>query len=111
MLRLASISLSGRRVLTIEADYDVAAVMAGEIDRCGGILIGGVRGVSAALALLNSGLSIDCAMIATSHEGDIAALEQLRLHQVEIVFVTGYDDWFDDEDDAFGSLEPMPIFA
>ena len=108
MLRLADISLAGRRVLTIETDYDFAADMAQEILRSGGILAGASPGLSAALSVIDAGLAIDCAMVDTNlvDEGGRAGMDALRRRGIEIVFVTGFDEWFDDEEQ-----EAQPLSA
>lgn len=107
MLRLAAIPLAGQRVLTIETDYILAAEMAHEIQRSGGIVAGAVPELWAALAIVDSGLKIDCAMIDTYYTDDCTAaeLDALRQRGVNIVFVTGFDNWFEDdeEDDLYQS--------
>ena len=107
MLRLAAIALHGRRVLTIEPDYELAADMALEIRRSGGLMVGAVPGLTAASAVIDSGLAVDCAMLDTRLADESSdGLDALRRHGVELVFVTGYDEWFDDDED-----ETLPVAA
>ena len=99
MFRLATTSLIGRRVLTIETDFDLAADMARDIENSGGTLVGVVPGIPAALAFLATGLGVDCAMMVAplADTADVTSLDLLRTQGVEIVFVTGFDEWFEDE--------------
>ena len=99
MFRLATTSLIGRRVLTIETDFELAADMARDIENSGGTLVGAVPGIPAALAFLSTGLGVDCAMMAAPllDTADVASLDILRAQGVEIVFVTGFDEWYEEE--------------
>jgi len=98
MLRLASIAMTGRRVLTVESDYEAATAMAHDILGSGGVLVGAVPGMPAALALLDTGLETDCIMMDARTAEASEGIDRLRNRGVELIFVTGFDDWFDDED-------------
>ena len=100
MFRLASFDLAGRRILVVEDDDIASALMVREIAQSGGVVMGPVADVEAALALIGTGAGIDCAMLDVRLLAE-TALPVIRIFQdigVELVFVTSFDDWFASDD-------------
>jgi DNA-binding NtrC family response regulator len=96
MFRLASFDLSGRRILILENEDDIAARMAEEIAASGGLVVGPVQTVESALALIRGHGRVDCVMldVRLACETALPVVSAFRELSVETVFVTGFDDWF-----------------
>lgn len=96
MFRLASFDLAGRRILVVEEEDSVAQKMAEEIVQAGGISLGPVTSVTAALDLIPTMSRVDCAMLDVRHiaETELPIITVFRQLAVEVVFVTGFDDWY-----------------
>jgi DNA-binding response OmpR family regulator len=100
MFTLSSVQISGRRVLVIEDDIATAAIIAEHAERAGALVAacvstieearhwGGLYGVSHIL--------LDTRHAATSPLG---FKQTFRILGVELVFIAGFDDWYDQEDD------------
>jgi hypothetical protein len=112
MFSLAWQRLSGRRVLVIEADNALAAVMQSAVIDAGGTALGPLQDIDEALCYIATIGRVDCVLLDTSVTASTSRPipELFRDRQIETVFVTGYDDWFDDED-ADEEAEGRPLRA
>lgn len=94
MFRLSSLELTGRRILIVEPEDGMAERMASEIQQCGGIAVGQVHDVESALALVTTQADVDCAMLDIHLLAGAAVMSALSERRVDLVFVSGHDEWF-----------------
>jgi CheY-like chemotaxis protein len=96
MFRLSSLELTGRRILIVEPEEGMAERMACEIQQCGGVTVGQVHDVESALSLVAAQADVDCAMLDIHLLAGAAApvMSALSEHRIDLVFVSGHDDWF-----------------
>jgi len=96
MFRLASFDLSSRRILVVENEDAIAAMMAEEIRLSGGLAFGPLENVDQAIDWIRQEPRVDCVMLDVRHiaESDVPIISLFGGHGVEVVFVTGFDDWY-----------------
>jgi FixJ family two-component response regulator len=101
MLRLMSQKILGRRVLVVEPDGDSAAALRMAVLSQGGLALGPTDSAADALSYIATAGPVDCIMVDTRLAASIAPFipEFLKDRGVEVIFVTGHDDWFDLEED------------
>lgn len=101
MYRNASVNLGGMRVLVVEAEADVAAQLASGVVRAGGISVGIVGDVAEALAYLRANPLPQGVILDVRHAGGPGRplADLFADFGITAVFVTGFDDWFVDEEE------------
>jgi DNA-binding NtrC family response regulator len=99
MFSLASQKSLGRRILVIADEADVASIMTDAIGDEGGVALGPVASIDEALCYVATMGRVDCVMLeirlATSESRVVPLLFAER--QIETIFVTGHDDWFEED--------------
>lgn len=107
MFTACAFELSGQRVLIVEDEYFAAEAMTAAVRSGGGEVVGPVATVEDALKLLEGGERLDAAILDVNLAGDkvFPVAHALRLHDVPIVFVTGYDDWIIPQE-----YDDVPVF-
>jgi DNA-binding NtrC family response regulator len=96
MFRLASFDLSSRRILVVESEDAIAEMMAEEIRQSGGFPLGRIDDVVMALGWIGNGSQVDCVMLDVRQvvDTDVPIVSAFGKQGVEVVFVTGFDDWY-----------------
>lgn len=86
-------SLAGSRLLLVEDDYLVAAILSQEFEDAGAEVVGPAPTVAAALDLLAAGSIVDAAVLDVSLGGEKVwpVADALQARGVPFVFATGYD--------------------
>lgn len=112
MLKMASIDLFGRRAVIVDSEADAIARMAEDLADSGGHLVKTFASVEAALGFCRSSRSADCVIldVAQATTPSRPLTEVFAELGVAVVFVTGFDDWFLEEDDDIDE-KPMPLYA
>ncbi len=82
-----------RRILVAEDETIQAEVLQQELEDLGVDVLGPVRSVAAALALLAAGTPLDAAILDVKLGGEMAfpVAEALRARRIPFIFATGYD--------------------
>jgi DNA-binding response OmpR family regulator len=98
MFSLASSIKADRRYLLVEDEDDTADQILDHAAVTGVTMIERVATILEALQSIEQG-SIEGILIHTRHAdaNEACTLRLLRHRGVEVVFVTGFDDWFEDE--------------
>jgi two-component SAPR family response regulator len=86
--------LTGRRILVVEDDFNIAHLMAKLFKEDGAEIVGPVGTVKDALALIAGDERIDGAVLDVNLRGEMVypVADVLRLKGVRIVFTTGYSE-------------------
>lgn len=101
MFWLANCDFRGRRVLLVESDCCTAKAVSSSISAGGGIIVGISASVEGALKVATT-IAVDVVFFHVRFAtGCVPLAELFRPLNAEVVFRTGFDDWFDaDEDDV-----------
>ena len=99
--------LDGRSILIVEDDFFLADELARTVLDAGGHCAGVVPDVDAALRLLDTGVTVDGALLDIKlGEGlSFPIAEALRKRGVPVIFITGYDNWFVPDE-----LDEIPLY-
>ncbi|WP_161992875.1 response regulator [Aureimonas leprariae] len=98
--------LAGKRVLVVEDEYFLATEMAAAVRKAGGTALGPVPDVEAAMAIVEAE-RVDAAVldVRLGDETSFPVAQALKAKGVQVVFVTGYDDWYLPAD-----LDDVPVY-
>jgi hypothetical protein len=112
MLKMASIDLFGRRAVIVESEADTIARLTEDLAASGGHLVRTFATVEAALGFCRSSRSADCVIIDVAHATtpNRPLTELFAELGIAVVFVTGFDDWFLEDDDDIEDV-PVPLYA
>jgi CheY-like chemotaxis protein len=92
---LSAPGLRGLRILVVEDEYMLAEDLRLGLEKLGVEVMGPVATVAQALTLLQSGVSLDGAVLDVNLQGDYVfpVLDLLRKKRIPFVLTTGYDGW------------------
>jgi DNA-binding NtrC family response regulator len=98
--------LAGKQVLVVEDEYFMADEMGEAVRRAGAIVLGPVPDIEGAMAIIATA-RVDAAVldVRLGDETSFPVATALKAKGVQVVFVTGYDDWFLPDD-----LDDVPIY-
>lgn len=90
---MADLRLDGRKVLVVEDEFLLADDLARSLEEIGAVVVGPVRTVSAALALIESEPALDAALLDVNlgREKVFAVADALEALRVPFCFTTGYE--------------------
>jgi len=112
MFTLSSTPISGRRVLILEDDITSAAIISYQAERAGALVAACVSTIEDAKywAMLYgvSHILLDVRQVGMT---PLCLKETFRHLHVELVFIAGFDDWYDDEDDVEEIEERVLAYA
>ena len=103
MFKMADAGLRGRYALIVEDEPGAAAEIVADLRRSGGEELGILHSVAAALRFVQRNPPPDCLILDVRQADALGRplAEVFKPYGVEVVFVTGFDDWYsDDEEDA-----------
>jgi len=91
----SGIRLSGWRILVVEDEYVIAVDLAASLEDLGVAVVGPVRSVAEALALIEREATLDAAVLDVNlgAEKVFPVARSLQARGVPFVFATGYDHW------------------
>jgi response regulator of citrate/malate metabolism len=96
MFRLTSSKLAGKRVLIVEAEWDVVEIKETAVEAASGVVVFRAVTVDQAPTMLQRLTHVDCLLldVATMAASDAALVEPCVKHGVELVAVAGDDAFF-----------------
>lgn len=90
---MADLHLDGRRILVVEDEFLLADDLAHSLRERGAVVLGPVRTVSEALALIQGEAALDAALLDVNlgREKVFAVADTLEARRVPFCFTTGYE--------------------
>lgn len=108
VVRLSADDLMGRSVLVVEYDTFVLAMVLSAINAAGGMVVGVVPMIDAALEVARDS-AVDVLMLNVEYVGDSACpIPQLfERYGIEVQFYVGFDEWYESDEVLIDNVREM----